>query len=91
MSFALDGPVLEGALVRLEPLTHRHATDLAASAEEDRSAHGFTWVPRADEVEGYIGLQQLLGGCSMCTASADHSSRIAARRRSASGSFHTAT
>jgi RimJ/RimL family protein N-acetyltransferase len=55
--FTLEGPVLEGALVRLEPLDHRHAADLAASAEEDRSAYGFTWVPRAAEVEGYIDLQ----------------------------------
>ncbi|MET8804460.1 GNAT family protein [Streptomyces sp. NPDC004546] len=55
--FTLEGPVLEGALVRLEPLDHRHAADLAASAEEDRSTYGFTWVPRAAEVDGYIDLQ----------------------------------
>ncbi|MQY33994.1 hypothetical protein SRB17_19600 [Streptomyces sp. RB17] len=53
----LEGPVLQGALVRLEPLDHRHAADLAASAEEDRSAYTFTWVPRAAEVEEYIDMQ----------------------------------
>src|SRR5436309_16111270 len=42
VSFRLDGPVLEGTLVRLEPLAHRHATDLAVAAEEDRSSYGFT-------------------------------------------------
>ncbi|WP_369386709.1 GNAT family N-acetyltransferase [Streptomyces sp. CG1] len=57
MGFTLEGPVLEGSLVRLEPLSHRHAADLAASAEEDRSAYRFTWVPRANEVEEYIDLQ----------------------------------
>jgi RimJ/RimL family protein N-acetyltransferase len=54
MSFRLEGPVLEGALVRLEPLTHRHAPDLAVAAEEDRSSYGFTWVPTATEVGPYI-------------------------------------
>lgn len=57
MSFTLEGPVLEGALVRLEPLDHRHAPDLAVAAEEDRSSYGFTWVPRAAEVEQYIDAQ----------------------------------
>lgn len=55
---ALTGvPVLEGALVRLEPLTPRHSADLAAAAEEDRCSYGFTWVPRAGEVDGYIRSQ----------------------------------
>jgi N-acetyltransferase len=57
MSFSLEGPVLEGALVRLEPLGHRHATDLAVAAEEDRSSYGFTWVPTAAEVGQYIEAQ----------------------------------
>ncbi|MFI2209632.1 GNAT family N-acetyltransferase [Streptomyces sp. NPDC020141] len=57
MNFALEGPVLEGALVRLEPLDQRHAEDLAAAAEEDRSSYGFTWVPKATEVEVYIDAQ----------------------------------
>ncbi|WP_329437374.1 MULTISPECIES: GNAT family protein [unclassified Streptomyces] len=57
MSFMLEGPVLEGALVRLEPLDHRHAADLAAAAEQDRSSYRFTWVPTAREVKGYITAQ----------------------------------
>ncbi|WP_405829876.1 GNAT family N-acetyltransferase [Streptomyces sp. NBC_00105] len=57
MTFALEGPVLDGTLVRLEPLGHRHAEDLAAAAEENRSSYGFTWVPTAAEVEGYIDAQ----------------------------------
>ena len=50
MNFRLERPVLEGTLVRLEPLAHHHAPDLAVAAEEDRSSYGFTWVPRAPEV-----------------------------------------
>ncbi|MEH0418376.1 GNAT family N-acetyltransferase [Streptomyces sp. B21-083] len=57
MSSTLDGPVLEGSLVRLEPLDHRHAPDLAAAAEEDRGSYRFTWVPRAAEVGEYIDAQ----------------------------------
>lgn len=57
MSFRLEGPALEGALVRLEPLERRHAADLAVAAEEDRSAYHFTWVPCATEVEAYIEAQ----------------------------------
>lgn len=57
MSFTLEGPVLEGELVRLEPLDHRHAVDLAVAAEEDRSSYRLTWVPRAAEVAEYIDVQ----------------------------------
>ncbi|MEV1069236.1 GNAT family protein [Streptomyces sp. NPDC050263] len=57
MSFELRGPVLEGALVRLEPLEHRHAAELAVAAEENRGTYDFTWVPRADEVGEYIDAQ----------------------------------
>ena len=57
MSFRLEGPVLEGTLVRLEPLAHRHASDLAVAAEADRRSYGFTWVPRPGEVDGYIDAQ----------------------------------
>jgi RimJ/RimL family protein N-acetyltransferase len=57
MSFRLEGPVLDGALVRLEPLDQRHAPDLAVAVEEDRSSYGFTWVPRAAEVGQYIDAQ----------------------------------
>ncbi|WP_210591322.1 GNAT family N-acetyltransferase [Streptomyces sp. GESEQ-35] len=57
MSFKLEGPVLEGELVRLEPLEHRHAVDLAVAAEEDRGTYEFTWVPRAEEVGAYVDAQ----------------------------------
>jgi RimJ/RimL family protein N-acetyltransferase len=57
VSFKLEGPVLEGALVRLEPLERRHAAQLAVAAEEDRDTYAFTWVPRADEVSAYIDAQ----------------------------------
>ncbi|MGH8917182.1 MAG: GNAT family N-acetyltransferase, partial [Actinomycetes bacterium] len=57
MSFTLQGPVLEGALVRLEPLEPRHAVDLAVAVQEERSSYGFTWVPTAAEVEGYVDTQ----------------------------------
>ena len=52
-----DVPVLHGALVRLEPLSGRHAADLARAAEEDRRAYEFTWVPRGDEVDDYLHSQ----------------------------------
>lgn len=57
MGFKLEGPVLEGALVRLEPLEQRHAAELAVAAEEDRGTYAFTWVPRAHEVGDYIDAQ----------------------------------
>ncbi|WP_217143958.1 GNAT family N-acetyltransferase [Streptomyces sp. AC627_RSS907] len=57
MTFTLRGPVLEGTRVRLEPLGHRHAADLAVAAEEDRDTYAFTWVPTADEVGAYIDAQ----------------------------------
>ncbi|MER5601032.1 GNAT family protein [Streptomyces sp. NPDC002265] len=57
MSDKLEGPVLEGALIRLEPLGHGHAADLARAAEENRETYDFTWVPRADQVEAYIETQ----------------------------------
>lgn len=53
----LTGPPLEGRLVRLEPLGHQHAADLAVAAEEDRRSYAYTWVPRAAEVTGYIDAQ----------------------------------
>jgi RimJ/RimL family protein N-acetyltransferase len=52
-----DVPVFEGSLVRLEPLSVRHAEDLAVAAEEDRSSYEFTLVPRASEVGGYLSAQ----------------------------------
>ncbi|MFE9564904.1 GNAT family N-acetyltransferase [Streptomyces sp. NPDC006487] len=57
MTFALDAPVLDGTLVRLEPLEQRHAADLAVAAEEDRGSYGHTWVPTADRVGAYIDAQ----------------------------------
>jgi N-acetyltransferase len=57
VSFVVDNPVLEGKLIRLEPLDHRHAADLAVAAEESRETYGFTWVPSAAEVGGYIEAQ----------------------------------
>ena len=57
MSFKLEGPVLEGARVRLEPLDHGHAADLAVAAEEDRDTYAFTWVPGAAEIGDYIDAQ----------------------------------
>ena len=53
----VTAPLLDGELVRLEPLGHRHAADLAAAAEEDRSSYRFTWVPTAGEVGDYIDAQ----------------------------------
>ncbi|MER7574412.1 GNAT family protein [Streptomyces sp. NPDC126514] len=57
MSYKLAGPVLEGALVRLEPLERRHAPGLASAAEENRDSYAFTWVPTADETDAYIDAQ----------------------------------
>ena len=53
----LEVPTLNGAQVRLEPLSLAHAADLAAAAEEDRSSFTYTWVPRAEEAEDYITTQ----------------------------------
>ncbi|MEV5961267.1 GNAT family protein [Kribbella sp. NPDC051952] len=47
-------PVLEGQLVRLEPLGHRHAGDLAVACEEDRRSYLFTRVPVAADVPAYV-------------------------------------
>ncbi|MFF5188267.1 GNAT family N-acetyltransferase [Streptomyces sp. NPDC000345] len=63
MSSIPEGAVLEGALVRLEPLEHRHAADLAVAAEEDRETYGYTQVPAADEIGGYID-DKLAGAAS---------------------------
>ncbi|WP_405582833.1 GNAT family N-acetyltransferase [Streptomyces sp. NBC_01190] len=57
MTFTLEGPALEGKLVRLEPLRQQHAGDLAVAAEEDRNPYRFTWVPTASEVPAYIDAQ----------------------------------
>ncbi|MGI5455014.1 GNAT family N-acetyltransferase [Streptomyces sp. CA-249302] len=57
MTFTCEAPLLQGRLVRLEPLTHRHAADLAVAAEEERGTYEFTWVPRAAEVGQYVDAQ----------------------------------
>ncbi|WP_199516069.1 GNAT family N-acetyltransferase [Nucisporomicrobium flavum] len=57
MSFLFSGPVLAGDRVRLEPLGHGHAADLAAAAEEERASYGWTWVPRAHEIDAYLDEQ----------------------------------
>ncbi len=43
--------------MRLEPLEHRHAADLAVAAEEERGTYSFTWVPRAEEAGAYVDAQ----------------------------------
>jgi RimJ/RimL family protein N-acetyltransferase len=47
--------VLEGTLVRLEPLAQEHAAALAAVAHEDRATYGFTVVPdTTDAMAAYV-------------------------------------
>jgi RimJ/RimL family protein N-acetyltransferase len=55
--FRLRGPVLEGKIVRLEPLGRRHVPDLADAAAGERESFGWTWVPRPDEVAEYVEAQ----------------------------------
>lgn len=50
----MESPILEGTLVRLEPLSLDHAGDLALAAEEGRDSYGYTWVPRAEGMPAYI-------------------------------------
>ena len=57
MGCRLEGPVLEGSLVRLEPLGPQHAAGLAMAAEENRNSYSFTWVPTAAEAGAYIDAQ----------------------------------
>ncbi len=52
-----EGPMLEGALVRLEPLGRHHTSGLAAAAEENRDSYSYTWVPTAPEVGAYVDAQ----------------------------------
>jgi N-acetyltransferase len=54
VTFRFDIPTLDGQLVRLEPLAADHVSDLRVAAEEDRSAYGFTTVPRAWQIEDYL-------------------------------------
>lgn len=58
MSFHFEGPVLEGSLVRLEPLDQRHAPDLAAAASQRRESYAYTWVPGTlEEAVDYVDQQ----------------------------------
>jgi RimJ/RimL family protein N-acetyltransferase len=57
MVLVLDVPVLQGSLVRLEPLSVSHSTDLADAADEDRSTFGHTWVPSRLDIGRYVGHQ----------------------------------
>lgn len=58
MSPRLDGPLLEGRFVRLEPLDHHHAAGLAAAASQSRDSYGYTWVPATTrEAADYIEQQ----------------------------------
>ena len=50
----IDAVVLDGTLVRLEPLQAGHIPGLMAAAEEDRSAYAWTSVPRAGAVADYV-------------------------------------
>ena len=54
MDFPRDIPVLNGALVRLEPLAPDHAAGLAAAAEQDRDSFAFTHVPRDWQMADYL-------------------------------------
>lgn len=55
MSLPLESPILEGHLVRLEPLDHRHAIDLAAAASQSAESFAFTRVPTTTaEVAIYV-------------------------------------
>ena len=40
MTIQFDTPMLDGALVRLVPLSRSHADDLMVAAEEDRRQYG---------------------------------------------------
>jgi RimJ/RimL family protein N-acetyltransferase len=63
VSFTLEGPFLEGALVRLEPLGHRHAAELARAATDDRLDAvevGFTWLARSAQGTGVNAEARLL-------------------------------
>jgi RimJ/RimL family protein N-acetyltransferase len=57
--------VLQGRLVRLEPLARHHGADLAVACEEDRESYTFTSVPVAEEIDAYIDAR--LGGVAART------------------------
>jgi RimJ/RimL family protein N-acetyltransferase len=75
VGFELKAPLLTGESVRLEPLGHRHAADLAVAAEEDRASYAFTWVPRADQMGAYIDAQLARAATGMLAPYAQVSTR----------------
>jgi N-acetyltransferase len=62
MSVSIDARPLRGDLVRLEPLADDHVPGLALAAEEDRSAYGYTMVPRAAGTAAYVRAQLTKAG-----------------------------
>jgi RimJ/RimL family protein N-acetyltransferase len=56
--------VLEGSLVRLEPLSAAHVPGLARAAEEDRATYTWASVPSADEVAGYVAHRLGMAGAT---------------------------
>ena len=59
----LETPVLDGRLVRLEPLSAAHANEIAAAASEDRATYDYTMVPdglagAADYVADLLGARE---------------------------------
>lgn len=54
MTWQDDLSILEGELVRLEPLRPDHADHLQVAAEEDRTSYDFTNVPRSWQVHEYL-------------------------------------
>jgi hypothetical protein len=57
MSVNIGAKTLRGDLVWLEPLTADHVAGLALAVEEDRATYGYTMVPRAGEMAGYVKAQ----------------------------------
>jgi RimJ/RimL family protein N-acetyltransferase len=63
MSFHLEGPVLDGWFVRLEPLDHRHTADLASASSLSPRSYTYTQVPvTVEEVAGYVDNFHVLAG-----------------------------
>jgi N-acetyltransferase len=56
--------VLEGSLVRLEPLSAGHVPGLARAAQEDRATYTWAAVPRPGEVAGYVAHRLAMAGAT---------------------------
>jgi RimJ/RimL family protein N-acetyltransferase len=55
VTLTADAPILEGRLVRLEPLSVDHVPDLVDAAGSDRSTFRYTWVPGSRaEMEHFV-------------------------------------